>query len=417
MTAPNFSFEDAGATAGQADSWTLTIPTGAQDIATFEGTILPFEKFESGWQGGNQLSKSEFVVADLRAATFNDSIAEQEDFDSEWKRPVTKTRILLDNHPTPTFPNPNDAFTTGQLYRDRDTGGRALAEEKQGIDTVEFTFVDFVNPAQIQGAGFVTGPPVATHILAALNTGRRALGTADGIKTIFLATLPDTPIHPKPSSLVATFRVEATIAGVLRAFRDDGAGTIVDDGSGSLDSGGTNTVDYATGAVTATFTNGPDSGTEVVASYEFGADATSRSADTAAGEPFIDTVTPLEPSAGHLLPPWHHSGIFTFEPADLDEAQFDGTAQPETFESKWDNNENSQSTFAPADLVSADFDSPVTQAEDFEDQWDVGLGGNEISQSFFIPADLSTAKFDGGPPPVTEDFEDFEEEWTTTLQI
>ncbi len=83
------------------------------------------------------------------------------------------------------------------------------------------------------------------------------IGTGNG-STTFSGTLPTTPIEP------GSVTVTATVGGVTVTGADNGSGTIsgTDIASGS-------TVDYATGAVSVTFTVAPDSGTPVQAASTF----------------------------------------------------------------------------------------------------------------------------------------------------
>ena len=62
----NTSFEDAGAAPGEAVSWDVSLPYGAQDIAEFNSE--PQEGFEAGFD--NDESKLEFDMSDLEMCLF-----------------------------------------------------------------------------------------------------------------------------------------------------------------------------------------------------------------------------------------------------------------------------------------------------------------------------------------------------------
>ena len=418
----NPSFEILGDSIGEASAWAQNRDYGAQDIGPFEGSILPYEEFEAGWQSGNQLSKSTFDATDLTPATFNDSTAEVEDFNYEWKRPVTKRRILFSNvgRTSPGYTYPNDPFLAGTLYRDLDTGGRAEAEEKIGLNTVKFTYVDFVQPVEIVGAGFAHGPPPPPaantgHLLADLFVGRKVIGTGDGIDRTFSNTT-EPSIHPKQTARQATFHMQATIGGSIVDVYDDGDGNLTGD---ALDDTLPNTIIYTTGVVTVGFATAPDADTEIVAMYDYGQTRTGRVAEDTDPNPFISVVTRLEPSTGNDIPPYNHSSIDSFQSGNLHQAEFGGTEQAEQFESAWDlplnsggDCANSKAAFTSTDITAGTFDTAADAFEDFEQEWDVSFGGNETSQSVFDPGDLSVGTFDSG----ANNYENFEGSWITQVQ-
>jgi hypothetical protein len=416
----NASFEIAGVSPGLAEDWDLTLPTGSEELADFDGSVLPHENFEVNWGlfPFNQNAETAFVPTDLEKGTFNDSTAEVEDFDHEWKRPITKIRVVF----VGGAGDPNSHFTPGTLYRDLNTGGRAVAEKLVGTTTVEFTYVDFVNPeVAISGTGFAKpfyiGPAKSTidypnpdpdptgvygnHRIAELIKGYAEPGTGNGAQKIFSSTLVGTPIHEKQGIRTATFSIKVAIGGVEKTITDDGAGGLVSS-AGVLATVGANSINYATGAIALSFAAAPDADAKLIARWDYGANAATATpglkpsiSSTGSGAPPYDTIfqpdiTPMEPSIGELLPPWHHSGRVVFSVADLDKQP------PETFESDWSSNENAQLVFAPSDLSVGTFDVALDEFEDFENEWAVSQGGNETSQSTFGIGDRA---------PVLEDFE------------
>lgn len=419
----NPSFEIAGEEEGLASTWEIAYDLGAQNIGSFEGSIAPYEQFESGWQGGNQLSAEEFDAVDLSSATFNDSTAEVENFDYEWKRPITEMSILFSNagRTAPAYANPNDAFTVGALYRDLDTGGRAVALEKQGVNTIQFTYVDFVQPIEISDAGFAYGPPPppsanSGHIIADLAFGYKLIGEGDGADKTFAVTT-EPYVHPKQTSRQATFHITAVIGSITVHVYDDGLGELVGD---ALDSTAVSSINYVTGYVSVSFSTAPDADTKIEAWFDYGVVRTGRVSENDDPNPFISSVTKLEPSLGSNIPPYNHSSIMEFQPGDLAEAEFGGIQQAEKFESGWDlplnsggDCTNSIIEFTSSDITAGTFNTTLDNYEDFEQEWNVSFGGNETAQSSFFPSDLDAGTFDSG----VNAYEDFEGSWITQAQV
>lgn len=91
----NPSFETPGATFGQADSWTESYDTGAEDVAPFrrsDGNVQPWEDFEDSWMD-NHYYQVAFTISDLVAAFFNGLAQEHEPFESGWKLPGSSPDI------------------------------------------------------------------------------------------------------------------------------------------------------------------------------------------------------------------------------------------------------------------------------------------------------------------------------------
>lgn len=367
------SFETAGPSPGQADGWTIEHPDGAERIAPFDGSVLPFDDFEAGWNGGNQISREEFEDSDLAAATYNDATATIEKFDWEWRTPAIAGYFTVGD---------DSGYTVGKHYRDKTYGGRALCVGKPGANRINVLLVDHVNPGSSGFAQLVALPEYPTlSVLAELNYNYHLIGVGDGYIRTFGATLPNTPVHEEAASITVKIGEETY--------------TIVDDGAGNLtgtplDTAGNNTVNYTTGVVALAFLTAPASGQKIECRYEWGAEVSS----------------PAMPDGAFQvsqIPPWNHTSLEEFTATDL----VQGIA--ETYESSWLSNENWQASFDPADLTAAQFDSATEDYEDFEEDW----WDNDDWQATFSGGDLTAATFDTTP----ENYEDFEEEWTTLLQV
>ncbi|MHC4192381.1 MAG: hypothetical protein ACYSUB_22375, partial [Planctomycetota bacterium] len=175
---------------------------------------------------------------------------------------------------------------------------------------------------------------------------------------------------------------------------------------------GNSTINLSDGEVRLYFKEAPAS---VLFDFEKGAILTGATAD---GPPYAlpyVSVSWLET----LIPPWNHSSEDHFDTEDLEAATIGGAVASETFEADWlapgttssDFNDDSIEELTAADLDVAEFDAAAVGTEDFEDEWT----SNETSLSSFSASDLDASTFDTAGTP--EAFEDFEELWTTTLQI
>jgi hypothetical protein len=83
----------------------------------------------------------------------------------------------------------------------------------------------------------------------------------------------------------------------------------------------------------------------------------------------------------------------------------------EGFEGGFDDNENGQTAFADTDLEVGLFESGTNPVEPFEYSWALPKTGppfNHQSETTFYPGNFAVGEFDAG---VSEDVEDFEEEW------
>lgn len=85
------------------------------------------------------------------------------------------------------------------------------------------------------------------------------IGTGTGAAAQFQATLSYSPVRPGTVSIT-----DGTLT-----ITDDGAGNLI----GDVDGGGTNKVNYATGAVDATFSSNVSNGVAVTATYEYNMEA------------------------------------------------------------------------------------------------------------------------------------------------
>lgn len=85
----NTSFEDEGAAPGEAASWGVSLPSGAQDIAEFSGA--PYESFEVGFD--NDGSQSELELSNLimclfaTHAEYQGGFMPRETFEFGWMEP------------------------------------------------------------------------------------------------------------------------------------------------------------------------------------------------------------------------------------------------------------------------------------------------------------------------------------------
>jgi hypothetical protein len=409
-TIPNSSFEIAGVTLGSAKFWSSAYPSTAEDIAAFEGSLLPYETFEAGWAGGNQESREAFLDTDLEAASFDDSVESlAEDFDHEWKSPNSMALISLyaDGSGLPAVPNldfPAPAeLGNGWLIYDRVTQSWARIFRKESTTGVLFHYANFYQPGSGSFAqGLQTSDGLIGSILAELWYGRKDLATGDGLKTGFLGTLVGTPIHPAsvqvtdPPSYTdfgtlrtnPTFRIEVTIAGVVHKLVDDGEGLLASD---VLTLEGTHTIDYATGAYQFTLLTAPDDGTKLIAFWQYGDDLTKAqlTGDTSGVLPIVSSGATIygktTPSQNAFEPPYNHSSHFIFTAGDLrGEAFLDDGGDPihaDGMEYGWNAKAVIKYDDDPrgVDVTPAGFEEVATKdvalhadgeaSEDFENDW------------------------------------------------
>lgn len=85
----NPSFEDPGASPGEAASWTSARDPASEDVAIFHGegfALLPYEAFDAGWDN-NELAQDGFIPSDLTEALFESGTRAVEDFETSWVLP------------------------------------------------------------------------------------------------------------------------------------------------------------------------------------------------------------------------------------------------------------------------------------------------------------------------------------------
>jgi len=100
-------------------------------------------------------------------------------------------------------------------------------------------------------------PPLTDHQYRQYEESERqdvGIGTGDGATTVFTDTLSETPV--RTNKVIVTY-----ISGdVAYKLEDDGAGVFTGDGTG--------TITYATGAISVTLDNAPDSGYAIHCHYQ-----------------------------------------------------------------------------------------------------------------------------------------------------
>lgn len=375
---PNPSFEiprDDGAP-GQAASWTIITIDAAQELAIFEGSELPYEAFESGWGGGNQLSLAAFTDDDLEAATFNGDIATVETFDYEWLIPNVIGIVTFSGTTAPV----NGSFVPYQMYRDKNTHGRAQCRQLIGSTQARFSQVDWLNSDIDENiGGFASATGVALY---ALNYGRE-LEAGNGSTWHYLWDLaPSEAIHE------STLSITVVIAGAAVVITDDGSGNLECETSGILKPTGTNSIDYAARQIDISFVTPPDDGSEIEIVYEYG---------DIVNDPGDNALTISVAFSEESVPPYSHGSLFTYGADDLELMDVAGSEGPETFESGWDDNENAIEEYATSDLTAAG------SAEDFESGWD----DNENSINSYWPSDTVLAAATFG----LFEYEGFETDW------
>jgi hypothetical protein len=413
----NPSFEIAGVGPGVAADWELAASNGGEQIAPFEGSMIPYEPFEVAWGGGNQHTKEAFEDDDMDACEFNDATAVIEEFMWAWKLPIAYRRVALLNtgRPAPIYANPNDALDLEVLYRDLITGGTAVARKRVSTSDIELYQVDWLNNMLSKYKGFAKddafgGDDGLGHIIAELHKDFALLGTGTGTTRQFSATIASTPIHPKITGKEPTFVITVTIATVVYTVNDDGVSNLVCT-SDILNPALPNTVDYETGDVALGFRDSPDADIDIPVTYEYGDTKLTAIADNASNLPYIGNAYDML-AKDYELPPYNHSSVKVFNKDNLKEVEIDGSVGPETFETTWMDNENSISIFASTDLSVGTFNSATLDYEGFESDWATSFGGNQTSLSAFTPSDIEAATFDG---TTGEPFEDAR--WPTKLQF
>ena len=96
MAVLNPSFESAGATSGQAASWSVVTTATVEELAEFGATPEPWETFEAGW--GNEPHVTELGLADIDPAEYDDGTvnpAVHEGFDTAWGNEPHITELSL----------------------------------------------------------------------------------------------------------------------------------------------------------------------------------------------------------------------------------------------------------------------------------------------------------------------------------
>lgn len=447
----NHSFEIPGDEPGEADGWTVLYDQAAEQIAPFEGSLLPVDSFEVAWGGGNQLSHQEFDDEDMDAAGFNKAraaiveggggvpwgsgiwgasvwgggpasttpgeyIALVEEFMWEWRHPRLHRSLTMSNFGrlAPAFANPEDTFDIGKQYRDMETGGLAYAQRKPGSDVILFHFVDWLNPVAA-GMGFCRnvnpGGSSINHILYERNVGSHKVGVGGNFIRQFTASITLLPIHERIEVWEPFFRIKVTIGGTQYEVVDAGGGELTSSAD-LLDPSLPNGIDYETGDLVLGFRTAPDDGTAIWAYFEYGRQATDKDVWKDSPLPYITVSVDMDEASPYYdeLPPYNHSSSEAFSHDNLMQAEIGGTKQAESFEATWQApntmagppwNEDSQDDFDELhDLSYAPF-TGTKQWEDFEQNWGWG-GGNQTSKSSFSPSDLSA-----GPA------ESFESGWNT----
>jgi hypothetical protein len=401
----NPSFEIIGATDGVAENWAYTHSDGQHEYAPVESSLAPREAFEGGWDGGNQYSRDSFEDDDLQAADFQqpaESTSEPrsgvETFDWGWKRPILTGKLTL------TFPgggsDANNAFTTGSLIRDRTTGGLARVLKQEGTADVWFTSVNYHTGINTFG--------VADDILMGADFVKYTFENESNLKWIGFQ-LPEISagriIHYDYTTLTVTKADGSTFD-----MSPDENGLLTHT---ELDTDiGNSTINMSDGEVRLYFKEAP---TKILFDYEKGAILTGASTD---GPPYALPYI-LASWTETLIPPWNHSSEEHFDDEDLEAAEIGGGTDPEAFEVDWlspgttssDFNDDSIDELTSSDLDVAEFDVAAGGTEDFENEWT----DNETSLSAFSGSDLDASTFDTAG--TAEAFEDFEELWTTNLQI
>lgn len=115
MAIGNASFETAGATAGQAASWTVATTSTVEELAEFGTTPAPWETFEVEW--GNEPLVTAFELVDVSLTKFDDgtpTFAEFEGFETQWGNVPHFTELgsaesaLFDGNTSETFEATDD---------------------------------------------------------------------------------------------------------------------------------------------------------------------------------------------------------------------------------------------------------------------------------------------------------------------
>ena len=96
MAITNPSFEEPGVLPGQADNWDEGYDSAAEDIAAFshfDGYTRPWDDFEQSWLF-NELYQTGFSVTDVVSAEFEGRVSQRETFESGWKMPAPRLKLL-----------------------------------------------------------------------------------------------------------------------------------------------------------------------------------------------------------------------------------------------------------------------------------------------------------------------------------
>jgi hypothetical protein len=343
LTLDNPSYEIIGREDGAAEDWDNANDPGSELIVAHDGSIVPFETYESGWGLGNQLFLEEFGDADLERLNWNGTTGQEEKYDYSWKLPNIDGTMFLST---------TTGFTVGDIVRDKTTGAIGVVKRIDSGTQITLTFVNLVEA----GAGLFA--PTTASILAVLNYGSMDLDTGDGVDRQIGGTLSGLPVHE------GTLVVKYVVGGEIKQLTDDGAGNLV----GDLDPLGANSITYATGVVNALLLTAPDDGSVITATWEYGA---------------VYATAITIPFGIFQESPFASSSILEFDSSSLQRAIFSGDDN-EDYEDGWKlpqvtgipagtpppYNESSVTDLASAVVIAAIFDTtPPETVEDYEEEW------------------------------------------------
>lgn len=174
----NPSFETAGANPGEANAWTDTQSTSAEDIAVFDTAASgdrPLEDFETQFQEPqtllatyNEDSITEFSPSDLSSAVF-DGAAQVETFEAQYLEPMTGSGPPYNQHSITVFDSSN--LDTAMF----DSGAEGFEDFEEGWIEPETSGTQSASHKYDDAPDANTPPPaLVTSSAAMFNSGSNA---------------------------------------------------------------------------------------------------------------------------------------------------------------------------------------------------------------------------------------------------